>query len=58
MRLDSDGIAWRKTEGRDYQTKANWLLRHAMLHFTAAKTRNDRTFQRQRSKIKHQERKS
>jgi uncharacterized protein (DUF4415 family) len=34
MRLDSDVIAWLKTDGRGYQTKANWLLRHAMLHFT------------------------
>jgi uncharacterized protein (DUF4415 family) len=34
MRLDSDVIAWLKTEGRGYQTKANWLLRNAMLHFT------------------------
>jgi uncharacterized protein (DUF4415 family) len=34
MRLDSDVIAWLKAEGRGYQTKANWLLRHAMLHFT------------------------
>ena len=34
MRLDSDVIAWLKTDGRGYQTKANWLLRNAMLHFT------------------------
>ena len=34
MRLDSDVIQWLKAEGRGYQTKANWLLRHAMLHFT------------------------
>jgi uncharacterized protein (DUF4415 family) len=34
MRLDSDVIAWLKSDGRGYQTKANWLLRHAMLHFT------------------------
>jgi len=32
MRLDSDVIAWLKAGGRGYQTKANWLLRHAMLH--------------------------
>jgi len=36
MRLDSDVIAWLKSDGRGYQTKANWLLRHAMLHFTKA----------------------
>ena len=34
MRLDSDVIAWLKADGRGYQTKANWLLRNAMLHFT------------------------
>ena len=34
MRLDSDVIAWLKSDGRGYQTKANWLLRYAMLHFT------------------------
>jgi len=34
MRLDSDVIAWLKAEGRGYQTKANWLLRQAMTHFT------------------------
>ncbi len=34
MRLDSDVIAWLKADGRGYQTKANWLLRHAMLHYT------------------------
>jgi hypothetical protein len=33
MRLDSDVIAWLKSDGRGYQTKANWLLRHAMLNF-------------------------
>jgi uncharacterized protein (DUF4415 family) len=56
MRLDSDVIAWLKAEGRGYQTKANWLLRHAMLHFTAAKSHNDRNFRRQRSKTKRQKR--
>ena len=34
MRLDSDVIAWLKADGRGYQTKANWLLRSAMHHFT------------------------
>jgi hypothetical protein len=37
MRLDSDVIAWLKSDGRGYQTKANWLLRHAMLHFRQEK---------------------
>jgi uncharacterized protein (DUF4415 family) len=32
MRLDSDVIAW--LNGRGYQTKANGLLRHAMLRYT------------------------
>ena len=34
MRLDSDVIAWLKADGPGYQTKANWLLRSAMKHFT------------------------
>ena len=34
MRLDSDVIDWLKAGGPGYQTKANWLLRHAMTHFT------------------------
>lgn len=42
MRLDSDVIAWLKSGGRGYQTKANWLLRHAMLHFTKGKGLNKR----------------
>ena len=37
MRLDSDVIAWLKADGRGYQTKANGLLRHAMLHYTREK---------------------
>ena len=37
MRLDSDVIAWLKADGPGYQTKANWLLRHAMTHFTEGK---------------------
>ena len=37
MRLDSDVIAWLKADGRGYQTKANWLLRHAMLHYRREK---------------------
>jgi len=37
MRLDSDVIAWLKADGRGYQTKANGLLRHAMLHCTREK---------------------
>jgi uncharacterized protein (DUF4415 family) len=33
IRLDSDVIDWLKSDGPGYQTKANWLLRSAMLHF-------------------------
>lgn len=43
MRLDSDVIAWLKADGRGYQTKANWLLRHAMLHFTKGTSANAST---------------
>ena len=32
MRLDADVIDWLKAEGPGYQTKANWLLRQAMLY--------------------------
>ena len=39
MRLDSDVIEWLKADGRGYQTKANWLLRSAMLHFGKRKVR-------------------
>jgi uncharacterized protein (DUF4415 family) len=42
MRLDSDIIDWLKADGRGYQTKANWLLRHAMLHFTKRNGLNKR----------------
>lgn len=31
IRLDADVIDWLKASGPGYQTKANWLLRHAML---------------------------
>ena len=58
MRLDSDVIEWLKTHGRGYQTKANWLLRHAMLHFTEAKSRNKRNFAQHPRRAKSQKRKS
>jgi uncharacterized protein (DUF4415 family) len=38
MRLDSDVIEWLKAYGRGYQTKANGLLRHAMLHYKGNKS--------------------
>ena len=31
MRLDADVVDWLKSYGRGYQTRANHLLRHAML---------------------------
>jgi uncharacterized protein (DUF4415 family) len=34
LRLDVDVIDWLKEDGPGYQTKANWLLRQAMNHFT------------------------
>lgn len=37
MRLDEDVLAWLKGFGRGYQTKANLLLRHAMLNSGAKK---------------------
>lgn len=47
IRLDSDVIAWLKADGRGYQTKANWLLRQAMTHFTQ-ETLSSRTPRRAR----------
>ena len=41
MRLDSDVIEWLKADGRGYQTKANWLLRQAILHYTLEKSLSD-----------------
>ncbi|MGO8819097.1 MAG: BrnA antitoxin family protein [Terriglobia bacterium] len=38
MRLDADVIAWLKADGPGYQTKANGLLRHAMLYFSRGKS--------------------
>jgi uncharacterized protein (DUF4415 family) len=37
MRLDSDVIEWLKAYGPGYQTKANGLLRHAMIHLSREK---------------------
>jgi uncharacterized protein (DUF4415 family) len=34
MRLDSDVIEWLKADVRGYQTRANGLLRYAMLYYT------------------------
>ncbi len=37
IRLDADVIEWLRADGPGYQTKANLLLRHAMLYFTREK---------------------
>jgi uncharacterized protein (DUF4415 family) len=50
MRLDSDVIAWLKADGRGYQTKANWLLRSAMLHFRRKTSANVRAAAPRRGK--------
>ena len=51
MRLDSDVIAWLKADGRGYQTKANWLLRSAMLHFT----KESSSSRRRKSRARHRQ---
>ena len=52
MRLDSDVIAWLKADGRGYQTKANWLLRNAMLHFTKEASVSRRKAAARRAKLR------
>jgi uncharacterized protein (DUF4415 family) len=52
MRLDSDVIAWLKADGRGYQTKANWLLRNAMLHFTKEGSISGRKIAQRRGKVR------
>ena len=42
MRLDEDVVAWLKGYGRGYQTKANMLLRHAMVHLRTRRRRKAR----------------
>jgi uncharacterized protein (DUF4415 family) len=39
MRLDEDVVAWLKGYGRGYQTKANMLLRHAMVSLRTSRRR-------------------
>jgi uncharacterized protein (DUF4415 family) len=39
MRLDEDVVAWLKGYGRGYQTKANMLLRHAMVSMRTSRRR-------------------
>jgi uncharacterized protein (DUF4415 family) len=50
MRLDVDVLEWLRADGRGYQTKANQLLRHAMLHFSQKKLSGHRKNTRVRSK--------
>ncbi|PYP91270.1 MAG: hypothetical protein DMG65_08315 [Candidatus Angelobacter sp. Gp1-AA117] len=38
IRLDMDIIDWLKADGPGYQTKVNWLLRHAMTDAIGKKT--------------------
>jgi uncharacterized protein (DUF4415 family) len=38
MRLDGDVVEWLKSYGKGYQTRANLLLRHAMVSSTRQKT--------------------
>jgi uncharacterized protein (DUF4415 family) len=58
MRLDSDVIEWLKAGGRGYQTKANWLLRHAMLHYQRIDRAGNRTSIEPSSKARRQRRKA
>ena len=53
MRLDSDIIEWLKSSGRGYQTRANWLLRHAMLHTVREKRLARREHVRRASTGRH-----
>jgi len=48
MRLDSDVVEWLKKEGPGYQTKANWLLRSAMLQTQGKNLERSRVSRRRR----------
>jgi uncharacterized protein (DUF4415 family) len=50
IRLDSDIIEWLKSDGVGYQTKANGLLRYAMIHFRRARSGGDRSAGQKRPK--------
>ena len=43
LRLDADIIAWLRRQGRGYQTRANALLRDAMLEDLTQNSRNGRS---------------
>jgi uncharacterized protein (DUF4415 family) len=49
MRLDADVIQWLKQDGPGYQTKANALLRKAMMHSLAPKPATRASEERQRA---------
>ena len=51
IRLDADVVDWLKSAGRGYQTKANWLLRSAMIHFTK-QANSGRSHRQQNRKMK------
>ncbi len=58
MRLDADVIAWLKSGGRGYQTKANWLLRHAMAHYSSQDSAGARGDVEARSKSRRRRKKA
>lgn len=49
MRLDADVVEWLKTGGPGYQTKANWLLRRAMLYSKKDAASSQRTRPKRRA---------
>lgn len=48
LRLDADVIAWLRAEGKGYQTRANALLRGAMLQEATRKTSGTPVFANER----------
>lgn len=50
MRLDTDVIEWLKSTGPGYQTKANFLLRHAMQYYSGKRAGTRGSTQASRSK--------
>ena len=58
MRLDLDVIEWLKADGRGYQTKANWLLRSAMLHYSKNANRSGGAATQRLGRGKRQRKKS
>jgi uncharacterized protein (DUF4415 family) len=58
LRLDADVIKWLKAGGRGYQTKANWLLRQAMLYSQKKIVTNSEKRVSPRSEVTRQKRKA